>query len=322
MLIKPLRFVQGAISVSRAGIPDMEHYRIRDGRIKAFNGRLALCAPFGMDIVAYPKAADFYKAVRACGDADEVRVKMTDGGKLGLTTGSFRAYIASLPDVDYDPEPEGELSHCPETLLEDMEIVAPFVSEDASRPWAMGVLCEAGCLTATNNIAIVRLHNGHKMPPINLPGFAVKELLRIGEVPTMLQATDRSVSFHYLDGSWMKTQLFNMEWPRQMIDRILGTPGPREPILPDLAEAVEVIAGFAENAAAPIYFEDGYVATSPHAQDGAMAGVPGLKGGPCFGMRPLRLVLGVAETFDPQGDPAPFTGAHGRLRGALLPRNR
>jgi hypothetical protein len=326
MLVKTLRFVQGAISTSRAGLPDMEHYRIEDNRITAFNGRVALSAPFGLNIKAYPKAAEFYKAVRACEGAEEVKVKMTDGGKLGIATDNFRAYVPSLPDIDYHPQPEGELAPCPATLLDDLRLVAPFISEDASRPWSMGVLFDHDYLTATNNIAIIRVWNAHGMPTINLPGFAVSELLRIGELPTMLQTDGQSsITFHYVDGSWLKTQLFVMEWPRETMDRIFGGDVDLEYLPEEMAEAIETAAAFVEGPASPIYFEDGYITTSEHKQDGAVIAVPGLAAGPCFGFRGLRLALGIAEAWDLSlwpDKPCAFWAQDGKVRGALLGRVR
>jgi len=325
METKTLRFVQGAISVSRAGVPDMEHYRIKDNRITAFNGRMALSAPFGLNITAYPKATDFYKAVRACEGSEEVRVKLTEGGKLGIATDSFRAYIPSLPDVDYDPQPEGELAACPDSLLDDLQVLAPFIGEDASRPWSTGVLFDHGCLTATNNIAFIRTENDHGMPPLNLPGFAVRELLRIGEPPTMMQTNQASITFHYLDGSWLKTSLLAMEWPIDLVNQLLSIPAELEWIPEGMTEALDMVAPFVDGPAAPVYFEDGYITTTPNPEDGALAGVAGLAAGPCFAFRPLRLVLDAATAWDVRlwaDKPCPFWGMDGRLRGAVLGRSR
>jgi hypothetical protein len=326
MLTKTLRFVQGAISTSRAGLPDMEHYRIEDNRITAFNGRMALSAPFGLAIKAYPKAADFYKAVRACEGAEEVKVKLTEGGKLGIATDTFRAYVSSLPDVEYYPQPEGALSPCPETLLDDLKLVAPFVGEDASRPWGTGVLFDHGCLTATNNVVILRVWNDHGMPTINLPGFAVNELLRIGELPTMIQTDGIScITFHYLDGSWLKAFLLATEWPRELMDRIFAEPAEFQYLPEDMAAAVETMAAFVDGPSSPIYFEDGYITNSPHKQDGALVAVPGLAAGPCFAFRALRLSLGIAEAWDLSlwpDKPCAFMAKDGKARGALLGRVR
>lgn len=325
MLTKTLRFVQGAISTSRVGLPDMEHYRIRDNRITAFNGRMALSAPFGLDIEAYPQASSFYKAVKACEGSEEVKVKLTDGGKLGIATGSFRAYIPSLPDVEYDPQPEGALQPCPDSLLDDLTTIAPFVGDDASRPWSMGVLFDHGHLTATNNVIITRVWNDHGMPTINLPGFAVNELLRIGEIPTMMQTDKSSITFHYVDGSWLKTQLLALEWPTEMLDQVLNAPADLTWVPEDMAAAVDTIAPFMEGPASPIYFESGYITNSPHQQDGALVAVADLPAGACYGFRALRLVLGVAQAWDLGAwpdRPCLFWAQEGRVRGALLGRNR
>lgn len=326
-MLKQLRFVQGAIGSSKAGVPDMEHYRIRDNRITAFNGRMALSAPFGIALTAYPQAAAFHKAVKACDGAEEVKVKLTEGGKLGIATDTFRAYIPSLPDVDYDPQPEGELQPCPETLLDDLARIAPFIGEDASRGWSMGALFDAGCLTATNNIIIMRIRDDHRMPRINLPGFAIREMLRIAESPTMMQTDQFSITFHYLDGSWLKSQLLALEWPTEIIERTLAvTPDEAlEAIPPELRDALATMAGFVDSPASPVYLEDGYITNSPHQQDGTMIAVPDLPGGACFGYRALRLAVEAAEAWDLNrwpDHPCPLWGAGGKLRGVLLGRNR
>ena len=55
-MLAALKFVQGAVA-RRDFVPALTHFYIADGFVKGYNGRIAICAPIDVDLVATPKAA-------------------------------------------------------------------------------------------------------------------------------------------------------------------------------------------------------------------------------------------------------------------------
>src|SRR5699024_6359954 len=111
-------------------------------------------------------------------------------------------------------EPEGEPVDNPAGLLEALQTLAPYIAEDASRPWAKGILIRDGKAYATNNVIIAEYDLGASFPTaVNIPEKAVKELLRIKEAPTTVWLAESSATFFYSEGLWLRAQLLTPEWP-------------------------------------------------------------------------------------------------------------
>ena len=72
----------------------------------------------------------------------------------------------------------------------------PFIAEDASRPWARGVLFDSQFARATNNIVIVEYWLGSTVfpIPINMPKSAITEVLRIGEEPEKTYVNETNIT--------------------------------------------------------------------------------------------------------------------------------
>lgn len=321
-MLKELKFVRGAVK-RNAAAPELEHYQIKGGRVTGFNGYMALSAPIPLDLDAKPKADLFYNALGACGES--VALRMTPAGRLQIISGGFRAFIPCIDKEVYEASPVGELFPCPAGLLDAFRRLLPIVSEDASRPWAMGLLVDRGAYTATNNIVILQVWDGHQLPTFNCPRFAVAEVCRIGEDPTGLQIDSNSVTFHYADGRWLRTQLLASEWPADKMNAILSSPNQQGPFPQGLPAAVDQLAPFVASDWSPIYFREGAVSTSAQEadEDGVTIQVEGVPAGPIFNSRALRLIAKEIVSIDFTLHPRPciFYGPEGRSRGAIIGMN-
>jgi len=314
-MIETLQFVRGAVA-KKDLIPVLTHFRIYDGRIQGGNGRLSIDAPCpelaGMDITV--PAERFLKAVDACDG--EPKLKITDGGKLSITRKKFRALLP-LGDPNAFPlgTPDGkQVAHDGEFLTA-LRRLRQFVGEDASRPWACGILLKDGYAYATNNIIICRTpcHWGCLLEPINLPSFAVDELLRINQEPDSIRVTDTAIMFGYGD-SWLKTQLFDLNWPE--IDRFFDTKATAK-VPAKLQDAITKILPFCPDPKFPaIRFGPDGVSTI----DGdMMAEVSGIElPEACFRAEPLMMVLDVATHIDFYCFPNPSPWRGKNLEGMMV----
>lgn len=269
-LLSALKFVQG--SVAKKELQEgLTHFRIVDGYVRGYNGVLALCSPIGLNIDCTPKAEPMIKAIAACEDA--VQMTMLTNGKLSIKSGGFKVSIDTIDGPTQHVEPEGTLYEINgEKFLNGIKTVQAFISDDASRPWSCGVLIKEGSMFATNNTSIIQYWFGDVFPVVCvIPRLAVKELLRIKQPPVSVQATENSMTFHFGDGCWLRTQLIEPKWPdiEKIITKSEEGSNPYQ-LEPSLFDALEKIKPFAERDV-KVYIENSLCRTHVVELDGASA---------------------------------------------------
>lgn len=317
-MLTGLKFVQGAIKKNHLS-PELEYFQIRDGRVVGFNGFMALSAPLESDLEVKPKASMFHKALAACGE--KVSINLTPAGRLHISSEGFSAYVPCTEREVYEAVPEGDFYDAPPELAAAFTQLAPFISDDASRPWSRGLAVGNGVYTATNNVVIVQRWDGNELPYFNCPDFAVNEIARIKDNPVSIQINPGvSVTFHYSDGRWLKTQLLASDWPVDKMNAILGRElGELVELPTGFVEGLQVLEGFAESQLSSVFFRDGEIATGvPGAEEGARVAVEGVPAGPIFSIKALKLVSSVADRIEFSAYPAPCRFFGEKLRGAVL----
>jgi DNA polymerase III sliding clamp (beta) subunit (PCNA family) len=318
-MIDSLRFVQGAVA-RKDYQPALTHFYVNEGRITGYNGTLALSSPIALDIHAMPKAIPFVRAIENCTDEEATAVYMTPGGRLALRSGAFRAYIDCLEDDDIFQQvrPDGANVPLNGKLLPALRALEPFIGIDASRPWATGILLEGPYAYATNNIILVQYWIGEHAPvTANLPGQAVREILRIGLEPELATITENHLTLHYSGERWLRTGLLNPDWPN--IDSLLDacTSSAMEPVPDGFYEALDKLAPFVNERGA-VYFHEGHMATSTEEDDGAAIALAGLPVSGCYNNAYLAMLKGVAAAIDFTTHPKPCGFVGDSLRGVIL----
>ena len=167
-MLETLNFVKGAVA-RKDFVPALVHFKIENGFIKGFDGKLSLCSPIDLDLNVSPQAVPFIKAITTCREA--VSMHLTDTGRLAIKSGSFKAYIDCIDDAEYpDVAPEGKKVELDGEFIPALKMLNPFIAEDASRPWARGILFFDDVAFATNNIVLMEFKLDYKFPlPVNIP---------------------------------------------------------------------------------------------------------------------------------------------------------
>jgi len=300
-----LNFVRGAVA-EKDLVPVLTHFNIKDGRIQGSNGRIAIDAPAegaisGMNITV--PADKFLKAVDAC--AGEPALKVTEAGNLVIKKGAFRAVLPLAKQEDF-PSMEKIMGkqYSAENILPVLRNLRPFISQDASRVWSCGVLLSGGTATATNNVVLVQSPCAVQ-ERINIPVYAVDELLRINIEPVSMTVGSRAVMFEFPDSAWMTAQLFEENWPdvdSMFVDTDVAIPA-------GVKEAVERVLPFCPDKKHPVInFNKEGVGTNA----GDMSALQAMEGlsEASFRAEPLLLVLNVAThmDFSQYPSPCPFKG--------------
>ena len=315
-MIDALKFVRGAIA-KKDIVPALTHFRIHAGRVKGHDGIITISSPIDIGINCQPKAVDFIKAIESC--EGTVHLSMTPAGRLTVKSGKFKSHINCVEEDFPDIEPEGEIHELPHGILGTLKILEPMIAEDASRPWARSILFRGEFAHATNNVVICQCWLGYEFPfDLAIPHSAVNALIRLGIEPTSVQMTERSVTFHFPEGRWFRTQTNPTEWPD--IGRVLDkNPEPYD--LPaNFFTNIELLRPFVDDLNR-LYFVDGAMATS--VEDGVGARVEHdpdwLEFAPTelvFNINMMRMLNGVATSFDFNQKPCLFFGEN--LRGAIM----
>jgi hypothetical protein len=314
-VLKELKFVQGAVA-RKDLLPAMTHFRIEGGAVRSYNGVLALSSPIPLDIECCPRADAFVRAIASCQEATMITV--TASGRLCVSSGPFRAIINTIQGETPHVEPEGEhIEFDGALLLEAFKVLEPFIGTDASRPFTNGVLLDGGSAYATNNTCLVQYWIGGAFPlRVNVPRAAIREVLRVDEPPTHGQMTHDSITFHYTDGRWIRSQLLNTEWPLDLIGRLLDQPCNAVPMPEDFFPGLTTIKGMVDGASR-VYMFGGALRTHIDPEEGAAYEIA-LPSDGLYNLHMLSLLEGVVKTIDFARYPEPALFFGDKLRGAII----
>lgn len=307
-----LHLVRGSVS-TKDFVPVLQCFHFYNGRVQGQNGRIAIDAPFPAIGDFTVPAERFLKAVDACDGAPTVT--LTDGGKLSVKKGKFRAVLplgahSSFPLAVKD----GDILATGGGFLPMLRKLRPFISDDASRPWSNGILLRDGYAYATNNVIMARVPFAWDFGDINLPVYAVDELLRIGEEPTTLLLKPEAITFE-LGDAWLRAQLLAGEWPdvaARMEALEHGIPVPE-----GLAAAIEKVLPFCPDPKMPeiVFSKDG-VSTAEGDHCAAVEGMALPDGR--YRAEVLLAVLAVAKTMDLAAHPAPIGFCGNGIEGIFV----
>jgi hypothetical protein len=316
-MLAELKFVAGAVAAKDL-VPGLTHFRIQNGTVRSYNGNLAMCSPIALDIDCCPKGVDMVRAIANCEDATVVSV--TPSGKLSIRSGGFRALVPLIEGDTPHVEPAGQIVHFNgEQLLKAFKVLDPIVGTDASRPFTTGVLIDGASAYATNNVVMAQYWIGDPFPgTVNIPRSAVRELLRIGEAPTHAQVDSNSITFHFTDGRWIRSQLIMDAWPLQKVNQLLDQPNNPQPIDPTMFVGLAKLKSMTDGKGTRVYLKDSALRTSLDEDEGSVYELPGLPFEGCYNMQMLGLLEDVVTSIDMTlyPDPCIFYGEN--LRGAIV----
>jgi hypothetical protein len=296
-------------------IPALTHFCIESGRVRGYNGSIALCTPIPFDIACNPKADPLIKAIGNCDDT--VILTMTPAGRLSVKSGAFKALVDCIEGETPHVEPEGEAVQIDGvSMLAALKALEPFIGNDASRPWSNGVLFKGESAFATNNVMLVEYWTGARFPTeANVPRAAIKEMLRINEPPVSAQLDFNSITFHYTGNRWLRSQLFSTAWPD--LQKILSTDSIQSPVDERLFAALSKLKPFCDKMGR-VFIGSGLVSTHLPSDEGASYEIPDLQHEGIYNIEMLASLEGTAKTIDWSAYPAPCMFNGDRIRGAIV----
>lgn len=304
---------------------EMTHYRVERGEIRATDGRLTAGHPFPHDGPFLVPGAEFEKILKRL--EGDPRIDLGEGN-IVLKYGRSRGTIKTLPieKWDYPGIDEDAWDEVPEGLVAALRDLRPFVSDNATQPWALGVALYHGYAYATNNVVLAGVRCD-ALGEINaiMPVWAVEFLIDREEGLAQWQWTDHYVAFQWESGAWMRAQLIDAQFPEQATRLVTSAEQatPSEPITKefkkvyDRASALcdgliiitpEAIRGNFGEAS----FEDGVSLPTLATSDGGLSTL--------WASKYLTPVLAVATSWEPVSWPKPAFFKGDRIFGVIMGR--
>lgn len=315
-IAQALKFVKGAVS-NKDFVGEFTHFRIRNNTIMAFNGRMSLCHPIDLDLDISPKAKFFERALAAVPQDTPVSITMTKTGQLSVKAGNFRVRVQCHADIqdDFFPQPQGEKFDMPQDFMQVLADVYPFTAEDASRPWAQAVKFDGQSAYATNNMIMLQRWMPAVFPTsVVVPKEALKEVLRIGICPSHIQVGPTSVTLHFPNGAWLRSQLLVEEWPD--VSAIINQPTTGLMDVPANFHAdMKRLEGFVDDSGL-VYIRGTTMGTTMVDGEGAFIETAQPLGDAAFHVAILIKLAAVAHKIDCRNSPAVFTAPN--MRGVAL----
>lgn len=314
-MLEELKFCIGSVA-KKEFIPALTHFVIKDSQVRGYNGVLTISSPIPFNIDCKPKAIELINAISNC--EEEIHLSMTPAGKLRVKSGSYRVFVSCVQEEAPHPIPEGQrIDLNGEVLYKGLAKIAPIMGTDASRIWSNGILIQSKSMFATNNIILVQYWNGIDFGrPITIPRESVRQILRIGKYPLYAQLAENSLTLHYEDNRWLRTQLYDSSlWPN--LSNILDGSCNFTPVDPLIFKGLEILKKSVTDIGA-IHFQEGRMTTHLDEGIGGVYDIPGLPSKGKYNVEMLALIEGLAEKIDWDQYPQRCVFRGDKIRGCII----
>lgn len=242
-LIEALSFV-GQVA-NKEEQPWQPHVVLHNSYAIAGNGQIFIGHPIAEDLIACPHLGRFKAAINKCGSS--LNIVQLDSGKLSVKGDRLTAQVECLPLENYPyTQPDPMIAVIDDRLKLAFATCGICVDEDGARMIDCSILLEANQCTATNGKMLIQYWHGIDLPPnlivpktfANIVGRAKHKLMGFG------WSQGKSITFHFENGAWVKTQLYEDEYPTEAISRILAVQTNPKPVPEGFFEGVAAVAEF------------------------------------------------------------------------------
>lgn len=317
-LLDELVFLSGAIA-RKDYVASLCHFLIKNKRGLAYDGLVSLSTPIELDLHVKPHARRMIQVIKACEDNGAIAMHVTPAGKLSIKSGKFKAFVDCLNDEEamHVPQPEGDRLEINSEVFIALRTLAPYISLDASRPWARGIRLCGQSAFVTNNIIFIEYWHGCSLAGDSIiPEDTIEQLIKIKNDPIAVQGTSNSMTFHFPDDRWMRTQLIDGKWPEN-IERVFEGDVPPVGFPEGFFDALRTLKPFVDDRGR-VYLLGDRISTSLEEGEGASVEIDVGISGPVFHLSQLQLLEDVATCVDFTAWPNPCRFFGKKMRGVIV----
>jgi hypothetical protein len=249
----------------KAGEDQAMYCMMNGNKAVSFNSIIAAGTTIEEDLTACPHTGLMLSAVLRCGERYEitqlsplklfVRSIEPDGGS------DFQAYVPCISgDSLLWALPDAPMAPVDDRLTDALREVAPLINAKGETLIEQSIQLNAGSCLATNRSLIIEAWHGFDLPSgLLLPKAIVSAIHKSGKHLHSFGCSTRTATFHFTDGTWLRTQLFQEKWPR--ISDHLNESSCTRPVPPNLFESAKKVAPFSNDGY--LYIKDGLISSHP-----------------------------------------------------------
>jgi hypothetical protein len=252
-LTKALNFV--ARCHKDKGAAYQTHALINNNEIKATNGVLTLSHPISESLTACPHTTLLETALKKTKESFSLTMK--SASELQVKSGRLRTTVPCLPSIEMLPTilPDPLVASLTEEFAVGVRCVSPFVKENSPHIITASALLSSGSISCTSGPFLLEYWHGVSMPTLCVPKPFLTVVGDIKDTPIGFGFSATSLTIHYADNRWIKTQLYQERWPD--LSAVLNRPHKQTPVPAALAEGIATVSGY--NDSTRLYFRDGYI---------------------------------------------------------------
>lgn len=301
----------------------LTHYLVKDRFIFASNGRLLAAHPFPFDGTFLVPGAEFEKVLGAAKDP----VLTLEGGIVHIKSGRFKGRIRTVDASTWPLETQPEALtddqwNDPTDLPEALKRLRPFVSDNATQPWATCIGLHPGYGYATNNIVIARTKIPSATASVLLPSWAVDFVLSRAAGLNGWATTPEALWFSWENNAWLKAQAVIGDFPPQAAAILQKSGRPTHEITPGWKEAFNRVASLVSDG--DLYLEAKQIAgisgESMNIEDEGDNPMPEGVERTVWDPKFLAPVIAVATHWNPAAWPSPAVFMGDKIGGVVLGR--
>jgi hypothetical protein len=303
-LLEAMEFI--SVTQQSIGEPNQTHCTIAQQEVVGFNGIIAAGYPIDEDIVCCPNSTVLLKSLRGR-PTKGMSITQLGDGRLVITAHPFRSVVPALPigSLSY-ARPDPMIAPANDTLKEALSVVASVASESAQNVAMAAIHSINGAFQATDGTVLVEAWHNISFPPgLLIPKKSVEIITKV-KAPIIGFGFSQdqfgaplSLTLHYDEGAWIKTQLYQAVYP-EAVSGVINAPTTYYPLSPSVFDAVATIEPLATSF---IYFDKGEVRTNAIEGEGASFSAFGLPNRRCFDLKKFKSMQPYATHIDFNSQP-------------------
>ncbi len=206
-------------------------FYLNNGFLHATDGRMIVGCPINLKpkMGVFIPGKQFVRIINNMPLVDKpVAMELTDDyTTLIIKVANFKAKIKVEVEGDlkvYTPISYNRTLCMDDKLIDRLYAVRPFISDNATRPWALGAYINDGKIFATNNVSLVETKINKGWSGL-LPYWAIDFILGQTAELKGFFTTDKVAAFYWKDNTWMQAKLLVGEFPKSAIEMLNKTIG-------------------------------------------------------------------------------------------------
>jgi hypothetical protein len=312
-LIEALKFV--SLAQKKDGNPFQTHCLIANQTIVAYDGVLTAGVKIEEDLSVCVNTLKLIDALERCNKT--VSITQVDMARLKVASGAFSAFVPCYHEDMPLLVPDSPICDIDDRLKTGFDMIAHLSDDKEQKVVLSSILLKSGSMCSTDGACLLEYWHGIDLPELILPTSFISAIMKVKAPLAKFGYSGNSITFWYENGAWIKTQVYDEEWPP--LDHILNQETKPLPLQKGFFEGVMALEAFAEGkeAAKVIYFYENELRTSRTEGEGATYQVEGLPFGPAFSIKKLKRIQHCVKSVDWFSS----TGAYffgDNLRGVLM----